>query len=352
MNIEIANRLVDLRKKSGLSQEELAAKLGLSRQAVSKWERAEASPDTDNLICLAKLYGVSLDDLLDTDQSIDDIVEEQVKPAEEEKKEADAAKAQETPKTGEAPKAEEAPKANGSAKAEESAKTDERGKKKTSESFTMGSDGIHFKDEEDEGYIDSTGVHVFSKDGSEVHVSGSGIHVTDGCDGVHVNVGDPHKFVYKSHRKGWALAESLVASITSLLSVTAYLCLGLLYPDHYIGWGVCWLVLFLIPIATSFVSALRRHKFCNFAIPVVVVGVYVLLGMLFGLWGTTWPIFFAIPLYYIIFDPIDHVIRDHRREKYSFTMNGNTVFDDDDDDEDEHKKKDDDIIDAEENDKN
>lgn len=76
MNIEIANRLVELRKKMGLSQEELADKLGLSRQAVSKWERAEASPDTDNLICLAKLYGVSLDSLLDTEQSIEDIARE------------------------------------------------------------------------------------------------------------------------------------------------------------------------------------------------------------------------------------------------------------------------------------
>ena len=64
MNIEIANRLVQLRKDSGLSQEELAARIGVSRQAVSKWERAEASPDTDNLILLARLYGVSLDDLL------------------------------------------------------------------------------------------------------------------------------------------------------------------------------------------------------------------------------------------------------------------------------------------------
>ena len=71
MNIETANRLYELRKKNGYSQEELAAKLGLSRQAVSKWERAEASPDTDNLVELAKLYGISLDELLDLDISVD-----------------------------------------------------------------------------------------------------------------------------------------------------------------------------------------------------------------------------------------------------------------------------------------
>lgn len=70
MNIEIANRLVQLRKQNHLSQEELAAKIGISRQAVSKWERAEASPDTDNLILLARLYGVSLDELLRTEEEI------------------------------------------------------------------------------------------------------------------------------------------------------------------------------------------------------------------------------------------------------------------------------------------
>ena len=68
MNIEIANRLVHLRKSNHLSQEALAEKLGISRQAVSKWERAEASPDTDNLILLAKLYHVSLDELLKTEE--------------------------------------------------------------------------------------------------------------------------------------------------------------------------------------------------------------------------------------------------------------------------------------------
>lgn len=64
MNIEIANKLLQLRKEKGLSQEQLAQELGISRQAVSKWERAEASPDTDNLIELAKLYDISLDELL------------------------------------------------------------------------------------------------------------------------------------------------------------------------------------------------------------------------------------------------------------------------------------------------
>ena len=64
MTIELGNRLADLRKEHGYSQEELADKLGVSRQAISKWERGEASPDTDNLIELSKIYGVSLDELI------------------------------------------------------------------------------------------------------------------------------------------------------------------------------------------------------------------------------------------------------------------------------------------------
>lgn len=64
MDIKTADRLIDLRKEHGYSQEDLASYLGISRQSVSKWERAEASPDTDNLISLAKLYKISLDNLL------------------------------------------------------------------------------------------------------------------------------------------------------------------------------------------------------------------------------------------------------------------------------------------------
>ena len=71
MNVRIANKLYELRKKSGLSQEELADKLGVSRQSVSKWERAEASPDTDNLILLSKIFGVSLDDII-TEEDVEE----------------------------------------------------------------------------------------------------------------------------------------------------------------------------------------------------------------------------------------------------------------------------------------
>lgn len=41
----LANKIIELRKKAGLSQEELAEKLGVSRQSVSKWEMAQSTPD-------------------------------------------------------------------------------------------------------------------------------------------------------------------------------------------------------------------------------------------------------------------------------------------------------------------
>ena len=67
MKLETAKRLYEYRKASGFSQEQVAAKIGVSRQAVSKWECAESSPDTDNLIALAVLYDVTVDELLFAD---------------------------------------------------------------------------------------------------------------------------------------------------------------------------------------------------------------------------------------------------------------------------------------------
>lgn len=128
MNIEIANKLLKLRKEHGLSQEQLASKLGISRQAVSKWERAEASPDTDNLIELAKLYNVSLDDLL---------LNEQVKKDKEK---------------------------------------EEREEKE--EYVHIGFDGIHVKDE-DEVHVSWNGIHIKENEGHKVDIGKEGV-IIDG----------------------------------------------------------------------------------------------------------------------------------------------------------------------------
>ncbi len=127
VNIEIANRLVKLRKENNLSQEALANKLGVSRQAVSKWERAEASPDTDNLILLSKLYGISLDELLKTDQE-----------------------------------------------------EFESGNNKTEKTDTLKEDKVHISLKH--------GIHVNDKNGDEVHVGWDGIHVKEHVKNQEVHV--------------------------------------------------------------------------------------------------------------------------------------------------------------------
>ena len=56
-------RLRRLRKEIGLSQEEVAARLGVSRQAVAKWEKGESLPDLESCVALADLYGTTVDHL-------------------------------------------------------------------------------------------------------------------------------------------------------------------------------------------------------------------------------------------------------------------------------------------------
>ena len=60
----LADKIIDLRKKNGWSQEELAEKLDVSRQAVSKWESAQSVPDMSRIVMMSELFGVSTDYLL------------------------------------------------------------------------------------------------------------------------------------------------------------------------------------------------------------------------------------------------------------------------------------------------
>lgn len=62
--MDLAERLTALRKRAGLSQGDVAERLNVSRQAVSRWETGLTVPSTDNLSRLGRLYGVTLDELL------------------------------------------------------------------------------------------------------------------------------------------------------------------------------------------------------------------------------------------------------------------------------------------------
>ena len=62
--MDIGNRLNQLRKLSGMTQEQLAEKLSVSRQTVSRWETGGALPDLESIVKISRLFHVSLDDLL------------------------------------------------------------------------------------------------------------------------------------------------------------------------------------------------------------------------------------------------------------------------------------------------
>lgn len=70
----LSENLYKLRKLHKLSQEQVGERLGVSRQAVAKWEMGETAPDIHNCVALARLYDVSVDDLVNYDSAGSDMV--------------------------------------------------------------------------------------------------------------------------------------------------------------------------------------------------------------------------------------------------------------------------------------
>ena len=70
----LADKLIDLRKKNGWSQEDMAEKLSVSRQTISKWEGAQSVPDMNRIIKLSEIFGVSTDYLLKDDMETPEVI--------------------------------------------------------------------------------------------------------------------------------------------------------------------------------------------------------------------------------------------------------------------------------------
>ncbi len=257
MNLETASRLVALRKENNLSQEALAEKLGISRQAVSKWERAEASPDTDNLIALARLYHVSLDELLqiheeESGESVQDVVWTDTRQGHD---------GWQTETNG---------TENGEAGTQDGVDDEE--------DVHIGFDGIHVKDKSSEVHISWSGIHVVDKDkDNEVHIDKNGIRV----------IGDDAENHIFTCEKGVELPLCMIA-------IVIYIIIGCMYDVWHPGW----LIFFLVPIISTFICAVRKRNANYFAYPVLVILIFLFSGLVNHVWHPAWAVFLTIPLYY------------------------------------------------------
>ncbi|MDE7133361.1 MAG: helix-turn-helix domain-containing protein [Lachnospiraceae bacterium] len=266
MNLEIASRLVALRKENNLSQEALAEKLGISRQAVSKWERAEASPDTDNLIALAKLYHVSLDELLKIHEEEGD-----EEPHDSEKK----ALLMEL-QTG----VEFGADTENQGEEKESGKYEQSGADEVEEDVHVGFDGIHVKDKDGEVHVSWRGIHVHDmKNDNEVHIDKNGIRVN----------GDEARDHIFTRGKEAELPLGIIA-------IVVYILTGIFFDLWHPGW----LIFFMVPIISTLIHAVRQHNPDLFAYPVLALLVFLYAGIMYSLWHPAWAVFLTIPVYYSI----------------------------------------------------
>ena len=265
MNIKIAGRLADRRKDAGFSQEELAEKLGVSRQAVSKWERSESSPDTNNLIALAKLYEVSLDDLLYVDSAMeDDIAFETEDRAKQE---------QATSENG----AGDTDTASGSDDSETSDKDDDK-------DFVHVSlkEGIHIKDGDDVVRVSWDGVHV-SEDGETVFESPS------------VASAVWHGYEYEDINTITQSKSAWLKFPFPLVTIIAYLLIGFLASEWLLGLSV----FILIPLYYMFVHACVTKSTASAVTTLYATAAsawFFYMGIVLEVWHPTWVIFLTIPL--------------------------------------------------------
>ena len=252
MDLAMAQRLVDRRKTAGLSQEALAAQLGVSRQAVSKWERSESSPDTDNLIALAALYGVSLNELL-YGEAVDSTDDSQ---ADDEAQDSDAG-------TKSSDKAEET---------ETSTEHTNCGDKPLVDISLA--HGIHVIDPEksEEIHVGWNGIHVANeRKGEEVHVGPGGLHIDtleDDGHSVHTNA-DGTVTIDGETFSSWKEAHDKL--------------------DHH---------------GKHFHTKVGR-TWNKFPFPALVALAYLVLGIVYGTWATGLFLVFLIPVYYALGDLID-----------------------------------------------
>lgn len=292
MNVEMANRLANRRRAAGLSQEALAEKLGVTRQAVSKWERSESSPDTDNLIALANLYGVSLDDLLYAEVQEPAVADDP----------APASKVAEPDEVDDAADVEEVVDATVIEDAE-----------KPEENFHIGPDGVFVHDGKDHVSVSwRDGVHVVdSKRGDTVHVDWTGVHVNDEH---YDSISDLHeRFPHCSHRKSCSpAARAWMRFPFPVLAILVYLLLGLSTG----AWLEGLFLVFTIPLyytIGSFIAARSLGALLSGLYAIAATAWFCYMAFVLNQPHPAWIVLLTIPLVCALAAWATHVARKRRK---------------------------------------
>ena len=105
----------------------------------------------------------------------------------------------------------------------------------------------------------------------------------------------------------------IVNSVLFTLAIIGYILLGVFWTDKGMGWKCGWILLLFPIVIGSILNAIKEKKFCNFAYPVLIVAIYMVLGFLgdyygFMGWHPFWFLFITVPVYYVIASSIDKVI--------------------------------------------
>lgn len=295
MNIELANRLYEYRKQSGLSQEELAEKLGISRQSVSKWERAESCPDTDNLIELAKIYNVSLDTLVNLNANKEEVQENKEK---------------EVPYI------------------------------------------IKINHEIDD-IEDSLGNNIILKDdGMHIHYEEAKSGITINSKGINIEVGEneknvlPYDCLYTEIKgeekrivdidgfgKNKKIPSEKLIRAKDIINGVLFLIISALYVSlcalEITEWSKFWVIFVYYPAVTSLLESIVHKGANKFTSPVLCAAVYVTIGMYFKGWHPYWFIFFIVPIYHTIASAFKKKIvvyyYDETNNKHFFTINDGDI---------------------------
>ena len=255
--MNLATRLIELRKKFNYSQEELASLLNISRQSISKWEKGESVPSIEYIKELARIYNISVDDLINENKPIEECYV--VKDIVDENKDNET-------------------KVEENKQKEEDVVVDVSNRRRVNLKYNF-------------------------KKGLSIYEDGNAIY---------------YSLKFEKNRKMESIIGILTAIFFGLL-LAAYITLGLVFKEY--GFKLYWPILLSCYFIPSIVKCIYYRSFKYLELGAICLSAYLFIGMYgstfgeFNGWHPYWVILLIPFVYYTVFGNLDKLIRMSRANK-------------------------------------